>query len=63
MTRTMLTIYAPFDAWLAKLAQGWRLAEFPLAPESERGWTLLMWRWEPRKERVAYRGVAEWDHR
>ena len=63
MTRTMLHIYYPFAHWLVGLAEGWRLAEFPLAPESERGWTILLWRWEPRKERVAYRGVKEYDHR
>jgi hypothetical protein len=61
MTRTMLTIYAPFDTWLVKLAKGWRLAEFPLAPQSERGWTILLWRWE--QPRVAYRGVGKWNHR
>ncbi len=63
MTRTMLTIYANFDAWLIRLAEGWRLAEFPLAPESERGWTILMWRWERPEPRVAYAGIGEWNHR
>ena len=63
MTRTMLTIFAAHDAWLVKLAQGWRLAEFPLAPVLERGWAVLMWRWEAPKPRVAYAGIGEWNHR
>ncbi len=44
MTRTQLTIYAPFDAWLVKLAEGWRLSG--MAPVFEHGWTVLLWRWE-----------------
>ena len=44
MTRTMLTIFCPFDAWLVKLAEGWRFCG--TTPESERGWAILMWRWE-----------------
>ncbi len=44
MTRTMLTIYADMNAWLVKLAEGWRLCG--TAPESERGWSIIMWRWE-----------------
>ncbi len=63
MTRTMLTIYAAYDGWLVKLAQGWRLVEFPLAPVLERGWSVLLWRWEQPKARVAYRGIGKWDHR
>ncbi len=62
MTRTMLTIYAPANAGLVPLAQGWRLVEFPLAPVLERGWSVLMWRWET-PERVAYQGIGEFDHR
>ncbi len=53
MTRTMLTIFAPYDAWLIKLAQGWRLVEFPLAPVLERGWSVLMYadeEWHPINE-------------
>ena len=44
MTRIMLHIYYPFAHWLVGLAEGWRLCE--LVPESERGWTVIMWRWE-----------------
>ena len=40
----MLTIYAPANAWLVKLVEGWRLCG--MVPELERGWTILMWRWE-----------------
>ena len=61
-TRTMLTIFAPGNGWLVKLAEGWRLAEFPLAPETERGWSILMWRWEQPQDRVAYRGANEYSH-
>ncbi len=59
--RTMLTIYAPFDAWLVKLAEGWRLCG--MAPVLERGWSVLMYRWEQPKPRVAYRGIGELNHR
>ena len=58
MTRAQLTIYAPLDAWLVRLAEGWRLCGD--TPEPIRGWSVLLWKWEPR---VAYRGVGEWDHR
>ena len=44
MTRTMLTVFAPANGWLVKLAEGWRLCG--MAPVSERGWSILMWRWE-----------------
>ena len=63
MTRTMLTIYADLDAWLVRLAEGWRLVEFPMAPEPVRGWSVLLWRWEPTKPRVAYAGIGKWNHR
>lgn len=42
--RTQLTIYAPLDAWLVRLPEGWRL--YGLAPEPIRDWSVLMWRWE-----------------
>ena len=63
MTRAQLTIYALMDGtdghgWLVRLTEGWRLCGD--APEPIRGWSVLMYRWEPR---VAYRGVGEWDHR
>lgn len=69
MTRTMLTVYAAMDAWLVRLAEGWRFCEgwgpFVLSnlppPHGEN--SVLMFRWEQRKERVAYRGIGEWDHR
>ncbi len=61
MTRTMLTIYALMDEWLVRLAEGWRLCG--TVPESERGWTVMMWRWEQPEPRVAYAGIGEWNHR
>ncbi len=59
--RVQQTIYAPIDAWLVRLAEGWRLCGW--APEPIRGWSVLMFRWEKPKERVAYRGVKEWNHK
>ncbi len=44
MTRTMLTVFAPANGWLVKLAEGWRLCG--MAPVSERGWSILLWKWE-----------------
>ena len=61
MTRAQLTIYADLDAWLVRLAEGWRLCGD--APEPIRGWSVLMSRWEQPEPRVAYRGVEAWDHR
>ena len=61
MTRTMLTIYADMNAWLIRLAEGWRLCG--TVPESERGWTIIMWRWEQPEPRVAYAGIGEWNHK
>ena len=56
MTRTMLTIYAPMRGWLVKLAEGWRLVEFPLVPVSERGWTVMMFADEE------WRTIEEWPY-
>ena len=37
-----LTIYAPINGWLVKLAQGWRLCG--LAPEPRVPFWVMMWR-------------------
>ena len=55
---TWLTIYAPFDSWLVRLAEGWRLCG--MAPEPIHGWSVLMSKPEPR---VAYKGFERYDHR
>ena len=61
-----LTIYAPLDAWLVRLAEGWRFCNawgpfvLPNLPPPHSEYSVLMYRWEPR---VPYRGVGEWNHR
>ena len=57
MTRNQWTIYAPMDAWLVKLAQGWRLCGS--APEPIRGWSVLMAKWERPEPRTTYQGIGE----
>ena len=39
------TIYAPFNSWLLKLSQGWRLCG--LAPDPRVPFWVMMWRPDP----------------